>query len=224
MIRVIMVRHGESLWNVEHRYQGQQDSGLTPRGRQQAARVAQLLTATVPRPVAIWSSDLPRAHDTATAYAQLVDLPVQSDPRLREVDIGTWSGRLLTDVAQQEPDDVAAAAAGQDVRRGGGETFGELRLRVAAWLDDAVAPLRALTADERTSSPLVLAFSHGGAIRVAAAHAAGAPTPGHVGLGAPTNCSRTELALESDRIVLSAYNLPLPEQDHTEAGAGEVAF
>ena len=223
MIRVIMVRHGESLWNLEHRYQGQQDSGLTDRGRRQAELVAGLLADSVERPTAIWSSDLPRARDTAAAYARLVDSPVHTDPRLREVDIGDWSGRLLADIAREQPDDVAAAAAGVDVRRGGGETFGEVRIRVAAWLDEVTAGLRDTEADGRTTAP-VLAFSHGGAIRVAAAHAAGTPTPGHERMAPPTNCSRTELVIDGTRLALAAYNLPLPDQDSTGGGTGEVAF
>lgn len=210
MIRVIMVRHGESHWNAEHRYQGQQDSGLTALGRRQAERVARLLHDDGIRPVAIWSSDLPRARDTAAAFADRMELPVSTDARLREVDIGSWSGRRVADVAREHPDDVAAAAAGIDVRRGGGETFAEVRDRVASWLAEVETARRADESRARTQDPTVLAFSHGGAIRVAAAHAAGTPSPGHQRMAAPTNCSRTELLVDGDRCALAAYNLPLP--------------
>src|SRR5699024_1311722 len=151
-----------------------------------------------------------RAHDTATAFADLVELPVSTDARLREVDIGTWSGRRLADVAREHPEDVAAAAAGVDLRRGGGETFAEVRDRVVAWLADVVAARRADDSHARTQDPTVLACSHGGPIRVAAAHAAGTPSPGHQRMAAPTNCSRTELLVDGDRCALAAYNLPLP--------------
>jgi len=201
MTPLLLVRHGESHWNAEHRYQGQQDSGLTARGRSQAEQVGRLLAEEAGAPGAIWSSDLPRAHDTAVPYAALTQRPIRTDPRLREVDVGVWSGQPITAVARAHPEEVARFAAGEDVRRGGGETFAEVRIRIAACLAEIVA--------EHPDETVVI-FSHGGAIRVAAALAAGVPAPGHHGFAAPTNCSRTVLATRHQTLVLQAYNLPLP--------------
>jgi len=199
-MQVIMVRHGESHWNVENRYQGQQDSGLTDLGRAQATRVAAVLAEEVGREGVVWSSDLPRARDTAQAYADLTGATVIEDVRLREISVGSWSGRSLAEIAKEYPDVVAASAAGQDVRRGGGETFAEQRERVTACLDDIVAE----------DLPTALVFTHGGSIRVAAAHAAGVPSPGHDTMAPPSNCSRTVLQVSGARNKLVRYNLSLP--------------
>jgi len=199
-MQLVMVRHGESHWNVEERYQGQADSGLTGCGRKQAEQVARALTDQVGRLEQVWSSDLPRARDTAEAYARLTGATVVEDERLREVSVGSWSGRLLSSIAVEEPRVVAAFAAGEDPRRGGGETFAELRSRVVDCLEDIAQH------DVRTA----LVFSHGGSIRVTAAHAAGVPIPGPITLKSPSNCSRTFLSLDDARWMLMRYNLPLP--------------
>src|SRR5699024_10150210 len=101
------------------------------------------------------------------------------DERLREVDLGTWTGRLLTEMADEYPDVVAAFSAGEDPRRGGGETYTELRQRMVACLEDITRE------DEETA----LVFSHGGSIRVTSAQAVGLPSPNFLTLGPPSNCS-----------------------------------
>lgn len=205
-MRLIMVRHGESHWNVEHRYQGQLDSGLTERGRAQAARAAEVLAEEVGRVPTVWSSDLPRARDTAQAYADVTGATVIEDVRLRELGVGSWSGRTLAEIAQEFPDVVAASASGQDIRRGDGETFAEQRERVVECLTEIAA---------EEDLELALVFSHGGAIRVAAAHAAGVPSPGHDTMAPPSNCSRTVLQLNGPRNKLVRYNIGLPGAEET---------
>lgn len=202
---MIMVRHGESHWNVENRYQGQHDSGLTELGRAQAAQVAKVLAEEVDPARVVWSSDLPRARDTAQAYADLTGATVVEDIRLRELSVGSWSGRTLAEIAKEFPEVVAASAAGQDVRRGEGETFAEQRERIVESLTEIAAE------DLQTA----LVFSHGGSIRVAAAHAAGVPSPGHYTMAPPSNCSRTVLQLSSERNMLVRYNIKLPGAEET---------
>lgn len=199
-MQVIMVRHGESHWNVEQRYQGQADSGLTERGRAQAAQAARTLVQELGRLETVWSSDLPRARDTAQAYADLSGATVVEDDRLREVSVGDWSGRTLEEVAQELPDVVAASKAGLDPRRGGGETFVEQRARVSACLEDLA----------RTGLERVLVFTHGGAIQVGAAYAAGLPSPGHQSMAPASNCSQTVLRVGTERNAVVRYNVPMP--------------
>lgn len=196
---ITMVRHGESHWNVEGRHQGHLDSGLTDRGREQAELVARVLSDDVGPVDRVWSSDLPRALETARAYSRLVGAEVICDPRLREVDVGSWSGHLIADIAKEYPDTVAASAAGQDPRRGGGETFREQRARVEEFLLEH--------ANSGTNDSLV--FAHGGTVRVAAAFAARVPSPGHDTMSPPSNCSRTVLELTPKIQRLVRYNLPL---------------
>lgn len=204
-MQIIMVRHGESHWNVEKRYQGQADSGLTERGRAQAAQAALALVDEVGRVETVWSSDLPRARDTAQAYADLTGAAVVEDARLREVSVGDWAGRTLEEVARELPEVVAASKAGLDPRRGGGETFAEQRERVAACLEELV----------ETELDRAIVFTHGGAIQVGAAYAAGVPSPGHQSMAPASNCSRTVLRIGEGRNAVVRYNVPVPGAPET---------
>jgi probable phosphoglycerate mutase len=104
-LRVILVRHGQSSYNVEHRIQGRDDlSVLTETGRQQASRTGAAL-AEVPL-AAIYSSPLRRARDSADLLAAahgsgLTPLP---DEDLLEVDLSPWSGLLRTELAGRDPE------------------------------------------------------------------------------------------------------------------------
>ncbi|GAA2212884.1 histidine phosphatase family protein [Nonomuraea monospora] len=201
-VRLVLVRHGESLWNVEERYQGQADSGLTAAGREQAEMAASVLLARFGTPELVVSSDLPRAWDTAGAYLRRLDVQVKRDARLREADIGTWAGRPFTEIAQEHPEVLAALGRGEDVRRGGGETFAELRRRVWRALADAAG----MTAGDAT----VVVFTHGGPIRVAAAAALRLPPPGHLAFAPPVNTSLTVIGYAGERQHHSVveYNAP----------------
>jgi broad specificity phosphatase PhoE len=148
----------------------------------------------------VWSSDLPRARDTAQAYADLTGAAVIEDKRLREIAVGDWSGRSIDEIALEFPDVVADAKAGLDPRRGGGETFVEQRARVAEFLEEIGC----------SDLELALVFTHGGAIQVGAAHAAGVPSPGHQSMAPASNCSRTILRMGTPRNAVVRYNEPLP--------------
>lgn len=192
-----LVRHGEAVWNAERKYQGQADSGLTAAGREQAQRAA-LWLQTLPRVDGVACSDLPRVRDTAAPYLDATGHEARIDPRLREIDVGSWAGRTFEDVARAEPDVVAAVARGEDLRRGGGETFAETRHRVVAALEDLAAAHR--------DGAVVVVFAHGGPIRLAAAAALDLPSPGHHRIGSPDNCSVTSLTWGPAGLL--AYNRP----------------
>lgn len=102
---ILLIRHGETVWNRERRMQGRQDSPLTERGRRQAEAMAGLVRDLVARdPHPNWrlvSSPLGRAHATAQAVAQAVGLPLELDDRLMEIGCGSWEGRLWDDVAAE---------------------------------------------------------------------------------------------------------------------------
>ncbi len=208
--RIVLARHGESAWNVEDRYQGHADSGLTVAGRTQAEDLADWLLALPGQPPTLLAaSDLARARDTADAFARRTGQPVHVDARLREVDTGAWTGRLFTEIAREHPDDVAAAARGEDVRRGGGETFAELRKRVWLALTELARKVHAAKPPAgipTASVPTMVVFTHGGPIRVAAAEAVGAPSPGHAAMAPPPNCSVTVLETDGAASRLVVYN------------------
>jgi glucosyl-3-phosphoglycerate phosphatase len=190
MTELVLLRHGESVWNAEDRYQGQQGTGLSARGRQQAKDAAEYLRSF--EFDGIVASDLQRVTETLQPYVDLFDQPsVRIDKRWREIDVGTWGGRTFEDVYAEEPEVVNAFKRGEDVARGGGETFRQLRARVCEAMQDITG--------ER-----VLVVTHGGPIRVAAAAALGLPAGAEMVLDPPVNCSLTTLRLDG----LTAYNVP----------------
>ena len=141
-------------------------------------------------------SDLERVEQTAQPWAATSDVNVAVDKRWREIDVGTWSGLTWDEVAEHDPETLAAWRAGNDVRRGGGETFAELRER--AW--DALCDLADIAGT-------VLVFSHGGSIRLGVAAAIGLPVMGESVLSPLANCSVTELIAEDGRWRLASYNV-----------------
>lgn len=100
--RIIAVRHGETDWNAGARIQGKLDIALNDKGRWQAHQAAQSLAADE-LVTAVYSSDLARAHATASAIAQAFELEVTSDKRLRERDFGAYEGQTFDEIERAWP-------------------------------------------------------------------------------------------------------------------------
>ncbi len=133
-----LVRHGQSLSNVEERVQGQEDVGLSPLGHAQAARVAAWAAAVAPRVgiSEIWSSPLSRARDTAAAVAAVLGLPVRIDDDLREIHAGVFQGHLWSELETRFPEEVTRWRGGDvDYRIPGGESRADLAVRGRAALE-----------------------------------------------------------------------------------------
>lgn len=207
-MRLVLVRHGESQWNAAGILQGHGGPGLTTRGQEQAAATARMLTRDHPGLAAIARSDLPRVVETAAPTEALAPVAVQVDERLREIDVGSWSGLTRAQAAAADPERYAAWAGGQDVAPGGGETFAELRARVVAGLSDVAVA----AGSHGKESPTVVVFTHGGPIRVAVAAALGLPVGGHRSVKPVGNCAVSVLevpragALVAGQAHLVAYN------------------
>jgi probable phosphoglycerate mutase len=107
--RLVLVRHGQTAWNLDGRAQGHTDIGLDDTGRAQAQALAPYVAAMAP--TALWSSDLARARETAAFLSDATGLEVQYDVRLREFDAGARAGLTLAEFAEQFPE---AHAAWQD--------------------------------------------------------------------------------------------------------------
>jgi broad specificity phosphatase PhoE len=99
---LLIIRHGQTTWNVEHRLPGQLPGvSLNDTGRKQAAVLADALAAL---PLsAIISSPLERAYDTAEIIAKGRDLSIQLEPDLMDTDVGPWSGKIIEDLAKNDP-------------------------------------------------------------------------------------------------------------------------
>jgi broad specificity phosphatase PhoE len=107
-MRMLLLRHAETEWNRDRRFQGWRDSALTPTGREQAQSAARLLAAT---PVAaVWSSPLGRARETAAAIAGPHALPVREAEAFKEMGLGAWEGLTRDEVEARFPDELRAWA------------------------------------------------------------------------------------------------------------------
>ncbi len=156
--RLVLVRHGQTDWNVERRIQGQIDVPLNALGHEQAAHAAEQLHKL--EPTHIVTSDLTRAVQTATPLALLCDLPIHLDPTLREIYVGTWEGLIVSEAEERFPDEYARWHSGEDFPRGGGETRADTAKRTASGLRKAL--------EAPNSGDTIVAFSHGVSLRVAA--------------------------------------------------------
>jgi probable phosphoglycerate mutase len=100
--RILAIRHGETMWNVDTRIQGHLDIGLNDTGRWQAERLALALSG---EPIAaIYASDLSRAHDTALAVSRSTGVPVRAEPGLRERCFGEFQGRTFAEIELELPE------------------------------------------------------------------------------------------------------------------------
>jgi probable phosphoglycerate mutase len=153
---ILLARHGETDYNVPPaRVQGWRDVPLNERGRAQARELARAARAEGVR--AVWSSQLSRARDTAAIVAAELGLEPRVDERLAESNRGAWEGRLIEDIARDEPEVWASwRRGGASFRFPGGESLAEHLERVAAAIDE-------LAAGELPA----LGVCHGGTIRCA---------------------------------------------------------
>ncbi|CAN5272266.1 histidine phosphatase family protein [soil metagenome] len=196
-----MVRHGQSVWNAARLVQGQGGPGLTALGAAQAEATAVMLAGRCPRPSLAVRSDLPRVAETAAPAERRLAVPVTVDARLREIDVGHWSGRTWDDIAVDEPRAVAAVRRGEDVVRGGRESWADVRVRMRAALRRLLA-----RAAGRDGDGSLLVFGHGGPIRMAVADVLGLPPGGEHVLDDVGNCSLTELRVGAGGSGLVVYN------------------
>jgi broad specificity phosphatase PhoE len=157
------VRHGESTWNASGLVQGQASGPkLTAKGRHEAARAAEQLGQF--RAGAIFSSDLRRAHETASIIGDALGLPLQIDASLRERNFGVAQGRPLSELNPAHSGIEGVRVVDADVRPPEGESLRELYRRVSAFIDEVATD--ALEGD-------VVVVTHGGVIRVAQAYGSG---------------------------------------------------
>ena len=131
MLRIILVRHGETKWNIEGRYQGQEDTELSERGLAQGHQLAEgLRKIPIDRCIA---SPLQRSYMTAKFCADLHGLSVTADKRLEEINHGDWEGRLADEIKAKYPDLFAAWHVTPEVVKmpgSGGEGLEDVRKRV----------------------------------------------------------------------------------------------
>ncbi len=101
-VRIIYVRHAESLWNPIGKYQGRLDPELSERGHKQAQLLA--LSLKKYNPTALYTSPLKRTYMTAEYISKELGLDINVDEDIIEIDHGEWSGMLVEEVKEKYPD------------------------------------------------------------------------------------------------------------------------
>jgi broad specificity phosphatase PhoE len=157
-----MLRHGESTWNVEHRWQGWLDAPLTPAGEAQAAVRARTLAHDSFAPRVIYTSDLQRAARTAEIVAAHVEAPVIADPGFRERFGGEWQGHTGAEIDERWPGMRAAWRRGEITAPPGGEEDEEVLERFDAALARALA---------HAGTGILAIVTHHGMLRIVATRA-----------------------------------------------------
>jgi probable phosphoglycerate mutase len=162
--KVLLIRHGQSEGNAAGRFGGHTNTPLSPRGRKQSIATAQALTSESLS--AIYSSDLPRAMQTAEPLAKLTRIEIQPTDAFRERSVGVMEGLTFEEAAEKHPDQYAALLR-RDFEHvlSGGESYRQLLDRASQKLDEAI---------EQHKGGRIAVFSHTGTICILALHLMGA--------------------------------------------------
>jgi broad specificity phosphatase PhoE len=133
---IYLLRHGETEWNAQGRYQGKLDSPLTRRGRKQADEVGRLLSAVLKgRNVALHISPLGRTRETAEIICNFIDAAPVIEPRIQEVSTGSWDGLTHIDIDAGWPGWLDGCSAYDwFFRAPDGESYQEALVRASSWL------------------------------------------------------------------------------------------
>jgi len=164
-VTIYFIRHGETEWNAEARYQGQADIPMNARGREQARRNGLSLRPLLPRiaEADYVASPLARARETMQIVRTVLDLPPNDfriDERLKEAHYGDWQGTLLADLPRVDAEGLVARTRDPyRWRPQGGESYEDLMARAVPWFQSI----------ERDT----VVVSHGGVSRVLRGHILG---------------------------------------------------
>jgi broad specificity phosphatase PhoE len=161
---VVIIRHGQSQGNAEGRFGGHTDTPLSPRGRRQADATAKALASE--RFSAIYSSDLPRAIETASPLAKLTGVKLITTDALRERSVGVMEGLTFEEAAEQYPEQYQALLH-RDFEHvlAGGESYRQTLDRASRQLDEAI---------EQHKGGRIALFAHTGTICILILHLMGA--------------------------------------------------
>ena len=203
MSRLVLVRHGETVWHAENRYAGRTDVALTQRGLAQAERLG--AWARGAGLDAVWSSPLSRARLTASPAAEDLVLPLQIEERLIELDFGRGEGKTDAEMHHEFPEQRTAflldpighhLPGGEDPRHAA---------------ERGVAALRAI-AGATDPNGRVLVVAHNTLLRLVLCSLLGIPLARYRSIFPSfANCTMTEIAITETNVGLLSFNVPLIE-------------
>jgi probable phosphoglycerate mutase len=213
MARVLLIRHGETDWSRDGRWQGHVDVSLNATGLAQAERLADALEGRAPTLLAC--SDLTRARQTIQPLAERLGLEPVVEPGLREIDVGSWAGLSREEAAEQDPEGAARHASG-GAGWSDGETYDEVATRGLAALE------RVCT--NAGSDDLVVVIAHGALIGATAGRILGmSAVEQRRRLGRSSHGNAATFEYRPDAPVVwrvLAYNAPIVEGDEPQPDSG----
>lgn len=195
MIRLLLVRHGQTAWSAERRYQGSSDVPLNSTGLRQAATLGKYFAGH--KIDAIYSSNLQRALQTAAAISQATGVAVVPDPRFRETSFGLWEGKTYSELQEQWAQHLTAWRLDPITNTPpGGESLEQLLARAG----DGIREIEQKHHDET-----IMIVAHGGVLRAVICYALNLPsaTFWRIELG---SASISELHLYGDTTTISLLN------------------
>jgi probable phosphoglycerate mutase len=195
MTLLYLVRHGETDWNREGRWQGHYDHPLSTEGRAQAAAAAKRLARE--HITQVHGSDLKRAAQTAQLIGEVCALEVRVDRALREVDVGNWSGLTQAEAKERFPEGYARRRAG-GTGWVGGESYEEMAGRVRGYVGRLL--------DSARGSDRIALVCHSGVIRVLVVHALGLTPSDRRSLGGNKHGALSVLRVRKGTWSLRIYN------------------
>lgn len=148
-MRLLLVRHGQSEWNASHRLQGQADISLSDEGKVQAEALRPVIDEI--SPCRVIASDLNRVRETAV---RITATKPRFDPKLREIDVGDWTGRKIDDIRAEDEVAYLGWRAGTATPPGG-EAWHKFSDRVSSVIE----------AQNAEPCDNLLVVCHGGVIR-----------------------------------------------------------
>jgi len=155
MIYFVLIRHGETSWTKQKRYQGSADTKLNARGRKQI----QNFVSEVKRyhPDVIFSSSLKRCQESAGILCMPLKMKPTIDARLNELSFGEWEGKTADELIKEKDKEYAQWIKGKPVTPQGGEAVQSLRKRVKAFISHCV---------KHHDNKRIIIVTHGGALRM----------------------------------------------------------
>lgn len=167
--KLLLVRHGETIWNHEQRYQGHMDIPLSAKGREQAQKLGKRLSRE--KIDAFYASDLSRAFETAEIIAAPHQKEVAQSPGLRETNFGSWEGLKFKEIREQYGEVMTQWLENPlGIRLPNGESLGDVRERSQKALQEII---------DCHPDQTVLVVAHGGTIKVTLAEVIGFDIKGY---------------------------------------------
>ncbi len=160
MIKLLLIRHGRTVWNTAGRFQGQSDIELSPEGIEQAQKLAD--NFPLDHVDAVYSSSLQRAYKTGELIAEKFNVPIYAEPRLREISFGLWEGLTYDQIHAKWPQQIEQMFDRPDLgTMPEGESFLQVQQRGLEAMDEII---------DANDGKVIAITAHGGILRTLLAH------------------------------------------------------